>query len=101
MSHTRSLYRAGILAGLVLVFTSSPTWASGPGWGDLASGLGRAVWHWLGGLTAAPASKAPRTRVPAKPDCTIDPQGRTHCQPGITPKSGCSTDPLGGVRCDP
>src|SRR5690349_2394590 len=98
MSHARSLYRAGILAGLVLVLISSPTWAAGPGWGDLTRGLGRAVWHWLGGLTA-PASKGPRTRSASA--CTVDPLGRTHCQAVITPKSGCTVDPQGGVRCDP
>ena len=99
MSHTRSLYRAGILAGLILVLISSPTWASGPAWGDLASGLGRAVWHWLGG--SAPASKGSRTRIPAKSECTVDSQGRTRCQTVITPKSGCTVDPQGGMRCDP
>ena len=101
MSHTRSLYRAGILAGLILVLASSPTWASGPGWGDLASGLGQAVWHWLGGLTAGPASKGHRTRSAAKSGCSVDPQGRTRCEPVITPKSGCTVDPLGGMRCEP
>jgi hypothetical protein len=101
MSHTRSLYRAGILAGLILVLASSPTWASGPVGGDLASGLGQAVWHWLGGLTVAPASKGPRTRSAAKSGCTVDPQDRMRCEPGIPPKSGCSVDPQGRVHCEP
>lgn len=99
MSHRRSLNRAGILAGLILVLASSPTWASGPAWGDLASGLGQAVWHWLEGL--APASKNPRTRIAEKLGCTIDPQGQSHCEPERTLTLGCTIDPQGHVKCEP
>jgi hypothetical protein len=101
MSQSRSLYRSGILACLILVLASSPTWAAGPAWGDFTSGFGRAVWSWLGGLTVAPASKGHRTRISTKSGCTIDPQGQTLCEPGRTLNSGCTIDPQGKIHCEP
>jgi len=100
MSQSRSLNRTGI-ACLILVLTSSPTWAAGPTWEDLAGGVGHAVWHWLGSLTASPASKSPKARIAEKLGCTIDPQGQSHCEPERTLALGCTIDPQGQPRCEP
>lgn len=101
MSQSKSLCRRGVLACLILVLSSSPTWAAGPAWVHLAGGLGQVVWPWLSGLVAAPVSQGHKPRTTAKAGCTIDPQGQTHCEPGITPKSGCSIDPQGRMHCEP
>jgi hypothetical protein len=100
MSCSTSPRRRAILAGCLLLFTSSRTWAAVPVWEEFACDLGRAALRWLSGSTTL-GSMHQNLSMARKDGCAGDPQGQTRCEPTRSPKSGCSIDPQGKPVCTP